>query len=160
MVEGDSHYYRCRDGRALEYIRTEHSEQDGYTREIEVYGCENCSGCEHKARCLYRYDEERDKDKNKLMKINENWEELKAQSHENIQSEEGIINRQIRSIQTEGHFGDIKENDGFRRFNYRSSEKVTKEFLLYAIGRNMNKYHRFITGQIKKYEPKIEEAVA
>lgn len=160
VLEEDTHYYRCHDGRALRYIRTEQSEQDGYTREIEVYGCEDCSGCEHKARCLYRYDEERDKKKNKVMKINENWEELKAKSHENIQSDEGIINRHIRSIQTEGHFGDIKENDGFRRFNYRSTEKVFKEFLLYTIGRNLNKYHRFETDQIKKYELKNEDAVA
>ena len=50
----------------------------------------------------------------------------------------GILNRQIRSIQTEGHFGDIKENEKFRRFNYRSAEKVYKEFMLYAIGRNIN----------------------
>lgn len=34
----------------------------------------------------------------------------------NIQIEKGIVNRQIRSIQTEGHFGDIKENEKFRRF--------------------------------------------
>ena len=72
------------------------------------------------------------------MKINEHWEELKEKSHTNIQSEKGILNRQIRSIQTEGHFGDIKENDDFRRFNHRTADKVYKEFMLYAIGRNIN----------------------
>ena len=41
------------------------------------------------------------------MKINERWEDLKEEAHANIQSEKGILNRQIRSIQTEGHFGDI-----------------------------------------------------
>ena len=46
--------------------------------------------------------------------------------------------RQTRSIQTEGHFGDIKENEDFRRFNYRTSDKVYKEFMLFAIGRNIN----------------------
>ncbi len=73
------------------------------------------------------------------MKVNERWESLKEESHANIQSKKGILNRQIRSIQTEGHFGDIKENEKFRRFNYRSTEKVYKEFMLYAIGRNINK---------------------
>lgn len=57
------------------------------------------------------------------MKINEQWEELKEESHANIQSKKRILNRQIRSIQTEGHFGDIKENENFRRFNYHSTEK-------------------------------------
>ena len=91
------------------------------------------------------------------MKINEQWEALKEESHANIQSEKGILNRQIRSIQTEGHFGDIKENDNFRRFNCRTAEKVYKEFMLYAIGRNINKYHRFLHEEIKKFEGKTRK---
>ena len=86
------------------------------------------------------------------MKIDEQCETLKEESHANIQSEKGILNRQIRSIQTEGHFGDIKENDNFRRFNYRTTEKVYKEFMLYAIGRNKIKYHRFLHDKIQKFE--------
>lgn len=153
-------YYICHDGRELHHIRTEAKEQAGYTQTFEVYGCADCSGCEHKAKCLYKYNAEKDAVKNKVMKINEQWETLKEESHANIQSEKGILNRQIRSIQTEGHFGDIKENDSFRRFHYRTSEKVYKEFLLYAIGRNRNKYHRFLHDEIKKFEGKREEKAA
>ena len=61
------------------------------------------------------------------MKINERWEDLKEESS---QSEKRILNRQIRLIQTEGHFGDIKENENFRRFYYRSSEKVYKVYVV------------------------------
>lgn len=96
----------------------------------------------------------------KVMKINEQWEELKEDSHANIQSEKGILKRQICFIQTEGHFGDIKENEKFRRFNYRSSEKVYKEFMLYTIGRNINKYHRFLQGKLQKYEGKSDKKTA
>lgn len=64
------------------------------------------------------------------MKINERWEDLKEESSQNIQSEKRILNRQIRLIQTEGHFGDIKENENFRRFYYRSSEKVYKVYVV------------------------------
>lgn len=71
-------------------------------------------------------------------------------------SEQRIVNHQIRSLQTEGHFGDIKENDNFRQFHYRSSAKVYRKFILYTIGRNLNKYHRFQNGKLKKYEGKIE----
>ena len=92
--------------------------------------------------------------------IKPTWEELKEESNRNIQSEKGILNRQIRSIQTEGHFGDIKENENFRRFHYRSAEKVYKEFMLYAIGRNINKYHRFLHGEIQKYEGKKDPKTA
>lgn len=159
-VYEDEHYYVCHDGRELRHIQTETKKQNGYTQTYEVYACADCSGCEHKARCLYKYNPEKDADKNKLMKINEQWEDLKAASHANIESEKGILNRQIRSIQTEGHFGDIKENENFRRFNHRSSDKVYKEFMLYAIGRNINKYHRFIHDQIQKFEGKQEQNVA
>ena len=94
------------------------------------------------------------------MKVNERWEELKEESNANIQSETGILKRQTRSIQTEGHFGDIKENENFRRFNYRSTEKVYKELMLYAISRNIMKYHRFIHQEIEQYEGKKEQKAA
>lgn len=160
QVFEDELYYICHDGRELYHIRTETKEQTGYTQTYEVYGCTDCSGCGHKAKCLYKYNAEKDAEKNKVMKINEQWETLKEETNANIQSGKGILNRQIRSIQIEGHFGDIKENDSFRRFNYRTSEKVYKEFMLYAIGRNINKYHRFVHGEFKKFEGKTEEKTA
>mgnify|MGYP001644160820 CR=1 FL=1 len=49
----------------------------------------------------------------------------------------------------------LKEN--FQRFNYRSSDKVYKEFMLFAIGRNINKYHRFLHAKLKKFEGKLQE---
>ena len=156
----DEHYYICHDGRELRHIRTESKEQDGYTQTVEVYGCMDCSGCEHKAQCIYRYNAQKNPDRNKVMKINERWEELKEESNTNIQSEEGILKRQTRSIQTEGHFGDIKENESFRRFNYRSEEKVYKEFMLYAMGRNIMKYHRFLQHEIEKYKRKKGQKTA
>ena len=39
---------------------------DGYTQTLEVYGCADCSGCKHKAQCLYKYNPEKDADKNKI----------------------------------------------------------------------------------------------
>ena len=88
----DEHYYICHDGRELRHIRTESKEQDGYTQTVEVYGCADCSGCEHKSKCIYKYNAEKNADRNKVMKINERWEELKEESNMNIQSEEGILN--------------------------------------------------------------------
>jgi hypothetical protein len=59
------------------------------------------------------------------MKINEWWEELKAQSGANVQSKKGILNRQICPI-----------------------------------GRNINKYHRFLCNTLQKFEGKEEEKAA
>ena len=44
---------------------------EDYTQTYEVYGYADCSGCEHKEKCLYKYDPQKDADKNKVMKINE-----------------------------------------------------------------------------------------
>ncbi len=153
----DEHYYICHDGRELRHIRTESRQQDGYVQTFEVYGCADCSDCAHKERCLHKYDPSKDADKNKVIKINEKWDTLKEESYANIQSEKGILNRQIRSIQTEGCFGDMKENDEFRRFHYRLQDKVYKEFMLYAIGRNINKYHRFLQGELETFKGKTEK---
>ena len=118
----DEHYYICHDGRELRHIRTESKEQDGCIQTIEVYGCADCSGCGHKSKCLYKYNAAKNPDRNKVMKINERWEELREESNANIQSEEGVLKRQTHSIQTEGHFGDIKEK-GFLRPKIESQEK-------------------------------------
>lgn len=94
----------------------------------------------YKSKCLYKYSAEKNPNRKNVMKINERWEELKKASNANIQSEEGILKHQTRSIQTEGYFGDIRENENFRRFNYRSEEKVYKEFMLYAIGMSLRDF--------------------
>jgi len=107
----DEQVYICHDGRELRHINTEKKEQNGYTQTYEVYGCSDYNGCGYKSKCLYKYNPDKDIDKNKVMKINEVWEELRDKSHANIQSEKGILKRQTRSIQTKGHFGDIKENE-------------------------------------------------
>jgi transposase len=149
--------YCCANGRFLTYDRIEISRTQEITKEHKVYSCKDCSGCELKAKCLYQYDPKKHQNKNKVIKINEQWDRLKQKTYDNIHSEKGILNRQIRSIQTEGFFGDMKANDGFRQFNHRSSDKVIKEFLLYAFGKNIDKYFKFTTGKIQKFEGKIDQ---
>ena len=99
-------YYKCHNNRKIEYIRDEISSLDGFTRKYKTYALKDCGGCDHKSECLYRYDEEKDKDKNKLMKISEDWEELKRISEENV----------------------------LRRFNHRTQEKNYKEIIFNIIG--------------------------
>ena len=36
-------------------------------------------------------------------------------------------------------------------------KKVYKEFMMYAIGRNINKYHRFLPDEIKKFAGKVKK---
>lgn len=147
--------YKCHDQRILDHIRTEHRTKSGHSKTFEVYKCESCRGCEHKVKCLYNYDASKDSEKNKEIKVNYNWDRLKQESEDNILSPKGIIYRQIRSIQTEGSFGDMKENHKIRRFHHRGEEKNYKEMLFYTFGRNLIKYHRFKEDELVSFEGKI-----
>jgi hypothetical protein len=127
---GEKNFLYLKDHKITSYIKLQDHEKRkmrAYTEDIgkyynmktQIFENELYYVC-HDGRELYHIRTE----KNKVMKINEQWEDSKEKSYANIQSEKGILNRQIRFIQTEGHFGDIKENDSFRRFNYRTAEKV------------------------------------
>lgn len=150
--------YLCANNRPITFDKTEVSHSKGYRQTHQVYSCKDCNNCVLKPKCLYKYDENKHSAKNKVIKVNEYWDGLKEKSYNNIHSDKGILNRQIRSIQTEGFFGDMKANDDFRQFNHRSQEKVLKEFMLFAFGKNIDKYHKFIMGKIKRYEGKIDQA--
>ena len=152
----DEQFYICHDGRELRHLRTERAKSRmDIHRPLRYMVVQTAADVNIKRVVCIGMMRKKDAEKNKVMKINEQWEELKERSHANIQSERGILKRQTRSIQTEGHFGDIKENENFRRFNYRSADKVYKEFMLYAIGRNINKYHRFLYEKLRKFEGKL-----
>ena len=57
--------------------------------------------------------------------------------------------REMRHINTEK-----KKQNGY------TQTKVYKEFMLFAIGRNINKYHRFLYAKLKKFEGKPQEKTA
>ena len=67
--------------------------------------------------------------------------EQREQSLERITSEKGILLRINRSIQSEGAFGVIKQDYGFRQFLLRGNKKVPTEILLMAMSYNINKLH-------------------
>lgn len=46
-----------------------------------------------------------------------------------------------RSIQSEGAFGVVKQNYGFRQFLLRGHKKVSTEVLLLVMAYNINKLH-------------------
>ncbi|WP_158640991.1 hypothetical protein [Lactonifactor longoviformis] len=43
----------------------------------------------------------------------------------------------------------MNENENISLLN---EGKVNKEFMLHEMGRNQNKYYRFLQGELKKYE--------
>jgi transposase len=157
----DETYYLCANNQKLklEETKTSTKKSTGLKQTKHVYRCESCEGCSFKKECFYNYSPERDGLRNKSISINHRFYDLSEESYANIQSKEGEIHRMIRSIISEGAFGNMKQNHGFDRFNTRSKEKVEIEVLVYVVGHNIMKYHRMKNNELKDIYPKIEEKV-
>lgn len=71
---------------------------------------------------------------------------------EKISTEEGIILRVNRSIQSEGVFAMIKEDMNFRRFLTRGSSNGMVEWYLVSIAYNLLKlHHKIQTGRLGRH---------
>jgi transposase len=106
----------------------------GFVADVTVYECEDCSGCLHKSVCTKAKA-------NRRITVSKDFIALREASRERITSPKGIALRLNRSIQSEGVFGNFKQNYGFRRFLRRGKENVFTETLLYAFAHNINKLH-------------------
>ena len=68
---------------------------------------------------------------------------------ERVSSPKGLLLFVNRSIQSEGTFGVLKQDWGFRRFLRRGSANVFTEMLLYAFAFNIKKLHyRIMQGRL------------
>ena len=127
--------YTCQAGQKL---RVKHvgirKNKNGFESEITYYVCDDCSGCPHKKNCTRAKG-------NRQLHVSKKFIEQRKASLERITSEKGILLRMNRSIQSEGAFGVIKQDYGFRRFLLRGHRKVTTEVLLLAMAYNVNKLH-------------------
>jgi transposase len=127
--------YTCQAGKKLRAVYVgKRKSKTGFEREVTYYECESCEGCQHKKKCT------RSKDK-RTMQVSKKFTEQRKQSLERITNEKGILLRINRSIQSEGAFGVIKQDYGFRQFLLRGNKKVLTEILMVAMGYNINKYH-------------------
>ena len=127
--------YTCQAGQKLraKYVGKRAS-KSGFESEITYYACDDCSGCPFKKTCTRAKG-------NRQIRISKRFIEQRAASLARITSEQGILLRMNRSIQSEGAFGVIKQDYGFRQFLLRGQKKVTTEILLLAMAYNINKLH-------------------
>jgi len=106
----------------------------GFESEITVYECNNCQNCPHKSQCTRAKG-------NRKISVSKDFVSLRQESLTRITSEEGKVLRLNRSIQSEGAFGVLKQDYGFKRFTRRGTTNVFTETLLHAIAFNINKLH-------------------
>lgn len=130
--------YTCQAGRKLRVVHEgKRRSKSGFESEVTYYECESCRDCGCKKSCTGAKG-------NRKLQVSKRFIEQRAQSLKRITGEKGALLRMNRSIQSEGAFGVIKQNYGFRQFLLRGNRKVRVEILLLAMGYNVNKLHNKI----------------
>ena len=126
-------YFVCPMGQHME--RKDESRkisQNGYESAITHYEAKNCKGCPLRGMC-------HDSEGNRRISINHRLNELRAKARNMLDSELGKAHRIKRSIEPESVFGQLKWNNGFKRFTLRGLDKVAIEMGLMLIGHNLRK---------------------
>ena len=116
-------------------VKTYMSHSDGYSKEILNYQGQGCDECEYQSECT------KAKDGIRKLKIIKGVRELELEAKQNLDSASGISLRIQRSIEVEGAFGVIKEDNKYRRISRRGLENVKTELSLVCLGYNLMKYH-------------------
>lgn len=102
---------------------------------FKFIGCNNCKySYKCKAKLKYKDFDYR------MTELIPDYELLKEEARNNLQSPKGIEMRINRSIQVEGTFGQIKNNMNYDRIRRRGLEKVSAEIMLMCLGVNLRKY--------------------
>lgn len=133
MYDEKKDTYTCAEGKPFTYIyTTKRLSKSGYESEITVYECKGCDKCKQKKTCTRAKG-------NRKLTVSKEFIKQREASRERITSEEGKRLRLNRSIQSEGAFGVLKQDYGFKRFLRRGRANVFTETLLYAFAYNINK---------------------
>lgn len=126
--------YRCPNGRKMIFQEeVEIQTRTGYNQTIRKYQSDNCQGCQYADQCK--------KGKGRrTIQINRKLDYYRSKMRENLTSEKGVKLRKQRNVDVEPVFGDIKWNQGYRRFKLRGNEKINVEMGLLSISHNLKKF--------------------
>ena len=126
----------CPEGNKFEYIRTKiEKTETGFGQEYRIYECSNCVQCPYKSECTKAKG-------NRQISFNKKLWELKKIAKKNLISEKGKEMRGKRAEYSEGIFGQIKWNMGFKRFLLRGLEKVDLEWGLLCFALNIKRMNK------------------
>ncbi|MCL2068015.1 MAG: transposase [Treponema sp.] len=135
-------HYICPNGRKLTLRRTRKEKTaTGYTMKIDRYECESCKYCRKKKQCTKAKG-------NRVIDRNEQWQRLKKKACRTLEDERYVELRKQRSVEVETVFGQIKGNQGYRRFLLRGMAKVSTEWGLLSLGYNLKQLYRLNLGKM------------
>jgi len=130
-------YYICPNGRKLS-LRERNKEKtthSGYLIKADRYECESCKYCRLRSRCTKAKG-------NRVIERNKRWVRLKHKAKRILEDERYVELKKQRSVEVETVFGQIKGNQGYRRFLLRGMAKVSTEWGLLALGYNLKQIYR------------------
>jgi transposase len=129
-------YYVCPDGRKLTFReRKKEKNPSGYQVTVDRYECESCKYCRLKKRCTKAKG-------NRSIERNERLLRLRRKAQRILEDERYKPLRKQRSVEVETVFGQIKGNQGYRRFLLRGMAKVSTEWGLLSLGYNLKQMYR------------------
>ena len=133
--DAQSDTYTCPAGNTfVPRYETVRRSKSGYASNITMYECSGCDACVQKSLCTRAQG-------NRQMQVSKAFIAQRQAALTRITSQEGRCLRVNRSIQSEGAFGVLKQDYGFRRFLRRGQANVFTETLLYAMAFNLSKLH-------------------
>ena len=132
--------YICPSGKRMSYQYTsKYTSDNGYHTHRRIYQCEDCTGCEVREQChKSQYD--------RKIRVGFKLNRFKKKVRKMLHSKKGRKLRSKRGVEVESVFGQIKQNDGFRRFTLRGKEKTHLEWGLMSISHNMKKIYAHVMG--------------
>ena len=132
--------FTCPEGRKLSYRRTKRRRaESGYLIERRIYEATGCAACPFQAECFPKGKTTG----NRRLYISRPLEAYRAQVRQRLSGEEGRALLRRRGVEVEAVFGQLKRNQGKRRFALRGLEKVTVELGLLALAHNVKKWWRY-----------------
>ena len=124
----------CPNGKKFHHIYDRPVRGNKFGRTEEYYQCEDCGGCKYRSQC-------HKSEKNRIIRMNEELTSFHIEVLNNLNCIHGALLRMNRSIQSEGTYGVIKSDRGYKRIHRRGLKSVNFEFMTICCGFNLYKYH-------------------
>lgn len=124
----------CPEGKEFTLEKETIETKGRYKKKIKHYRNEHCGDCPFRSKCTKSKQ-------GRTLQINEQLIEYQKEVSRNLSSSEGKELMKQRSIQAEGIFGQIKQDNKYARLWRRGAPGVKMELLMVSMGHNLRRYH-------------------
>jgi transposase len=133
----------CSNGKRLIFQYESRKKSDnGYDSVKRTYRCTECFNCPFQTSCAKNKD-------TKTVQVSVENQKQRKEVRERLSTEEGERKYRKRKIEVEPVFGQIKHNQGFKRFALRGLSKNTTDWGLICVAHNLMKWQSTSKKQLK-----------